>query len=263
MPTRRLRRPLRLIPRGTFQFTPKTVSLDVSAVLVDAPSGTMLHIGTSRGALEIGGNRSDARALNAAQTMSIVEALDRIRQQAGEPKIETLFDHRTWLVLRRTAQTIRDAGPLGIPFEGRSSRCYETRGPHPGESLWVETRTGEAIIETAVRTVDPKGRPLSVDRSYRPASPAEALRWLDDEGVRFVPAALAHRSKGGTPREIEQTPDLGSDNAPSKETPRGALLIRSASRRRDQPDDRTPDDTEPSGDRRSRPSAADSDRERR
>jgi hypothetical protein len=169
---KRLRRPLRLHPHGSFTFTPKTASVDVSAVAPGPGARKILHVSRSRGALEIFDPDEPAREVDLARAVALLELEAARRRAAGEPGIETLFDPRLLQDVRRLAKTLLRAAPGTLPFEGRPRSCFESMGAHPGESLWVARDKPEAVIES--RVVEETG----VSVSFRPVTMAEASIWL-------------------------------------------------------------------------------------
>jgi len=172
LPRKRLRRPLRLHPRGLFTFTPKTVSIDVSAVAPGPGSRKILHVSRTRGALETFDPDEPAREVDLARAVALLELEAARRREAGEPGIETLFDPRLLVDVRRLAKTLLRAAPNSLPFEGRPRFCFESMGAHPGESLWIARDKPEAVIES--RVVEE----TAVSVSFRPVTMEEASIWL-------------------------------------------------------------------------------------
>jgi hypothetical protein len=194
LPRHRLRRPLRLHPFGTFLFTPKTVSLDVSDVLPGAGVKT-LHVGRGRGALEIRDPDSPPTAVDPVRVVAILEILDQRRKLAGEPAISTLVDSRVLVNLRRQARALVKLRETDLPFEGRPRQCFETEGRHPGESLWIATDTGEAVLERREPHYD--GDVLVGDIVSRVDQlPEDAVDWLLAEGFQVPAALLSLTGKG-------------------------------------------------------------------
>jgi len=172
LPSKRLRRPLRLHPRGLFTFTPKTVSIDVSAVAPGPGARKVLHVSRSRGALETFDPDEPAREVDLARAVALLELEAARRRAAGEPGIETLFDPRLLQDVRRLAKTLLRAAPDSLPFQGRPRSCFESMGAHPGESLWVARDKPEAVIES--RVVEDTGASVT----FRPVTMEEASLWL-------------------------------------------------------------------------------------
>jgi len=177
LPRKRLRRPLRLQPRGLFQFTPKTVSIDVSAVAPGPGSRKILHVSRSRGALETFDPDEPAREVDLARVVALLELEDSRRQAAGEPGIETLFEPRHLQDVRRLAKSLLRASPGALPFEGRPRTCFESNGTHLGEFLWIARDLPEAVIETRFPSFDAAG----FTSTFRRISREAAAAWLARE----------------------------------------------------------------------------------
>jgi hypothetical protein len=194
LPRHRLRRPLRLSPLGTFVFTPKTVSVDVSDIL-PGPGVKTLHVGRGRGALEVRDPDSPPTAVDPIRVVAILEILDQRRKLAGEPAVSTLVDPRVLENLRRQARALAQLRAAGLPFDGRPRQCFETTGRHPGESLWIATDTGDALVER--RDVVFEGDRLIGDVVSRVDLDAEdAIDWLVEEGLQIPPVLLPIAGKG-------------------------------------------------------------------
>lgn len=182
------RRSLTLTNGGTFVFTPKTVSVDVSR-LFGGPERHVLHVGRTRAALEVVGKEAELLGLDAASDLLVREQF--ARHDAGEPSVSSLFDARLWADVQRQATHLRAMKIAAAPFGARPGRiCFATTGKHPGEFLWVDTVTGEAAIETRVEELDAKGRPSGYTSSVRFVSPADAIRWLETDASRLVPGGV-------------------------------------------------------------------------
>lgn len=198
------RRTLILANGSRFVFTPKTVSVDVSRLFAKPgtlpPERHVVHVGRTRAALEVEGAKTIELSLDVAADLLFREQC--IRFNTGEPAVRTLFDPRLWRDVQRHAEHLRavkrDAAPFGAK-PGR--RCFETRGKHPGEFLWVDTLTGEAAIETRTEELDAKGRPTGYSSRVRIVSPEEAIRWLETDWDRLIPgeafAALRRAADAG------------------------------------------------------------------
>jgi hypothetical protein len=206
---KRLRRPLRLHPHGSFTFTPKTVSIDVSAVAPGPGARKILHVSRSRGALEIFGPDEPAREVDLVRAVSLLELEAARRREAGEPGIETLFDPRLLLDIRRLARTLVRATPTTLPFEGRPRSCFETMGPHPGESLWIARDKPEAVIETRAPVFDEAGEPAGTASTFRPVSMEEGLVWLLAESHGLAGALLGLARQGGSDNDRGDSPGAG------------------------------------------------------
>jgi hypothetical protein len=180
----RLRRPLKLSPRGSFAFTPKTVSLDVSVVAPGPGARKILHVGRTRGALETFDPDEPPREADLVRVVALLELEDSRRQLAGEPGIETLFERRHLEDIRRLAKSLIRVSAVELPFSGRPRSCFESLGAHPGESLWiardeVARETGEdAVIETRRAILDETGSPVGMDVTFRRVPLEEASVWL-------------------------------------------------------------------------------------
>jgi hypothetical protein len=193
MPRRR-RTPLPLHPRGSFHFTERTVSVDVSRVY--HPTGrnvstTILHVGRSRGALEFPKSDSPSVEVDAATVLSLVDMVNEWRKTArglsAAEREPVKIDAGVLSFLRTTAR--RAPGPA-LPLEGRPRRCWETGGAHPSEWLWIDTSTGDAVIETRTPVVDARGDVANYSSSTRSVSAKDALHWLRDEGEWMFPSIL-------------------------------------------------------------------------
>ena len=187
------RRSLKLTNGGRFVFGPKTVSIDVSLVMVDekglsGPGTWWLHVGRTRAALERA-DRVEELELDAA--WDIVTREKWRRASAGEPAVESLFDPRLWQEVRRQAEHLSAGRMERRPFHSRPRRlCLDSVGGHPGEFLWLDRDTGEAAIETVVQTLDARGRPTGYTSSFRMVAAAEALQWIRTDGPRSMSESL-------------------------------------------------------------------------
>jgi hypothetical protein len=195
MPRRR-RTPLPLHPRGSFHFTERTVSVDVSRVYHPTGrkvSSTILHIGRSRGALEFPKSGSPAVEVDAATVLGLVDMVNAWRKNArglsAAQREPVEIDAGALSLLRTTA---RRAPRPPLPLEGRPRRCWETGGAHPLEWLWIDTLTGDAVIETRTPVVDARGDIANYSSSTRSVSAKDALHWLRDEGECSFPSILAN-----------------------------------------------------------------------
>lgn len=211
MPRKR-RKPLQLHPRGLFQFTERTTSVDVSKVLHGSTRDRVtLHVGRSRGALEYAQAGRPAVEIDAARVLEILEAENARRatdRNVGpQDRHPVQVDAAVLAHLRLTARKSTLAGLSEGPFAGRPRQCYETTGKHPGEALWIDTETGDAAIE---KTVASPKQGLPPTRKFRPVDAKKALEWLRDDEAGFYPKVLVARS-GGIPtlRDIldRQPPD--------------------------------------------------------
>jgi hypothetical protein len=208
------RKALKLFPRGSFVFTERTTSVDVSKVL-EEPRGfpVTLHVGRSRGALEYTQPGKPAVEIAAAKVLELLDAENARRAaDAKAPAAEREpidVDASVLAHLRLTAKKATLVGPLGIPFAGRPRRCFETTGRHPGESLWVETETGDAAIETTVESSEPTSPPT---RTYRLVDPMVALRWLRDDGQNFFPKSLVMKAGPTTSGVFDELWDRKPDS---------------------------------------------------
>lgn len=197
MSRRRLRRPLRLSPRGVFVFTERTTSFDVSDIVAGPGSSRTLHVGRSRGAIEPD-DKSPAWAVDAPFVVAVLEILDQRRKDHGEPPATAEIDPRSLASLRVAARSVLQAQGSAAPFGQRPAECLETRGAHPGECLWIATDTGETVLETRSPRTDDRGQLLGFDSSSRSVSAAEAIDWILEDGYSSIPAILA--SKRGRSR---------------------------------------------------------------
>lgn len=193
MPRRR-RTPLTLHPRGSFHFTERTVSVDVSKVY--NPTGrhivtTILHVGRSRGALEFPKSDAPAIEVDAATVLGLVDMVNQWRKTARglspEEREPVKIDAGVLSFLRTTAR--RAPGPA-LPLAGRPRRAWETGGAHPLEWLWIDTSTGDAVVETRTPVLDARGDVASYSSSARSVSAKEALVWLREEGEWSFPHVL-------------------------------------------------------------------------
>jgi hypothetical protein len=235
MPKKYVRRPLPLYPRGSFRFTDKTVSIDVSTVVEGPEPRKILHVSRSRGAIEFPDSGRPAQSVDLAIVLSILETVDAHRIRNFEAPVSTLFEPRLWQDIKRTAASTlpvasgRIAGSTeasSVPFPGRPTKCFESRGIHPDENLWVATDTGEAVLESVVRTVTEAGRGYSVERRFEIIDAKAALAWLEDEQVLYIPSILVERLSGRrralakqeAPRE--RSPQTARPRPAGKKTPR-------------------------------------------
>jgi hypothetical protein len=196
MPRRR-RTPLPLSPRGQFIFTERTTSVDISrvyhpdAIRSRVEGSTLLHVGRSRGALEFPKSGRPAVEVDAATVLSLLEIENQYRATArGLKPTErepVAVDPDVLSRLRTVAKQSR--GPA-LPLAGRPRRCWESGGTHPGEWLWMDTETGDSVIETRTPTLDDRGNAWGYSSSTRPVSADVALEWLRVEGASFLPGVL-------------------------------------------------------------------------
>lgn len=193
MPRRR-RTPLPLSPRGSFVFTEKTVSVDLSRTYGRAgeTSGkTILHVGRSRGALEFPGSAAPAVEIDAETVLDLIHAENLFRKTAPglkpEERAPVALDPRVVSQLRNVAK--QSHGPA-LPLAGRPRRCWESSGAHSGEWLWMDTQTGRAVLETRTPDMDDAGNARGYSSTARDISPAEAVEWLKAEGVETMPSVL-------------------------------------------------------------------------
>jgi hypothetical protein len=208
------RRFVKLPHGGRFVFTPKTVSLDVSAVCsaVGFPGGRNLHVNRTSSILEVENPETGETgyvSLDLNEAATVLSREQTRRSEAGEPDVSTLFEPRVWRAVQQQARHLRAARRSEIPFADRTGRlCFETVGGHPGESLWLDPQTGEAAIETRVDELDAKGRPAGYSTRARFVSAAEAIDWLTTDGPRFLPTStyVALRDRIERDREINNGP---------------------------------------------------------
>ena len=193
MPRRR-RTPLTLHPRGSFHFTERTVSVDVSKVY--NPTGrhivlTILHVGRSRGALEFPKSDAPSVEVDAATVLGLIDMVNQWRKTARglspDEREPVKINAGVLSLLRTTAR--RAPGPA-LPLEGRPRRCWETGGAHPSEWLWIDTSTGDAVVETRTPVVNARGDVANYSSSTRSVSAKDALGWLREEGEWTFPHVL-------------------------------------------------------------------------
>jgi hypothetical protein len=181
-------------------FTEKTVTIPLVEIRAYPASGgagriPVLHVGRSRGALEYPDGIRPTIEVDAARVLELLEG-ETARRAAMKPGTTATpdpvkIDPDVLSHLRLTAKKQSKTSSSRLPFDGRPRICFETNGRHPGESLWIESETGDAVIESTPPDV-------SKTRTTKDVDAATALRWLADEGSTYYPAALIKRS-GKTP----------------------------------------------------------------
>lgn len=193
----RLRRPLKLSPRGSFVFTPTTISIDVSPILGDESRRLTLHVGRGKGAIEPS-DGSPAWEVDAVGIVGLLESLDSLHRMdatiAGRPLPSSVIDDARWQYLRRTARALLSSPDLGAPFVGRSRRAFPSKLEDSIHiSLWIAGEPLECLIEERLATFDTQGRPIGIRRIEKPVSRREAIDWLVANGYRDIPVELVER----------------------------------------------------------------------
>lgn len=191
MPARsRVRRPLRLDPRGQFVFTPSTVSIDVSSVFPGGEKRT-LHVGRSKGAIEPAGGA--AWEVDAVSITAILAVLDAQAESTGGASLSAAIPVATRKYLKRTARAIVSSPQFSPPFEGRPRRCYPAKEDDGTESLWIATDTLELAVEIRMPALDDRGRFVGLSHGSKTVSRKEAIDWLVANGYREIPVELIDR----------------------------------------------------------------------
>lgn len=192
MPARsRVRRPLRLDPRGQFVFTPSTVSIDVSSVFPGGGKRT-LHVGRSKGAIEPAGGGA-AWEVDAVSITAILAVLDAQAASTGAVSLSAVIPVATRKYLKRTARAIVSSPQFSPPFEGRPRRCYPAKEDDGTESLWIATDTLEVAVEIRMPAIDDRGRFVGLSHGAKTVSRKEAIEWLVANGYREIPVELIDR----------------------------------------------------------------------
>jgi hypothetical protein len=206
LPRPRLRRPLRLSPRGAFTFTPKTVSIDVTAIM-PGPGRKTLHVGRTKGAVEYHDPYSPPVEVDLVRVVALLGIENERRREAGEPLVPTLFDPRLLRDIRQQAKALVGSRPGALPFEGRPRVCFETTGAHPGESLWMtKDANPEIVIESRAPVFDDQGQAVGTETKLRSITAEAAAVWLAEESQSLAGTILDLAARGGCNLERRDPP---------------------------------------------------------